>query len=478
MQIRSPEFKANSVKALSDAQLQKALGNVRAGFIDKRKKAVDALPEFEALRDNGKAIKDHVLANLDLYLENYESQVKAAGGHVHWAETAEDARKIILDLCKSRGVKTVTKGKSMISEEIALNDALEAAGVRPVETDLGEYIIQLRGEHPSHIIAPAVHLNKEQIEADFRRVHTHLPADRELVEHEKLLTEARAVLRAEYFKADLGITGANFLVAETGSSIIVTNEGNGDLTQILPRIHVVIASIEKIVPTLEDAAQILRLLARSATGQDMSVYTTVSTGGRREGDPDGPDEYHVVLLDNGRSSMLGTEFQEMLRCIRCGACMNHCPVYHAVGGHAYGWVYPGPMGAVLTPSLIGVDKGGHLPNASTFCGRCESVCPMKIPLPKMMRHWREREFERGLNPATARYGLKGWAFFAKRPRLYRFFASLGMPALSAFGGAKRRFSWLPFAGGWTKYRELPAPEGRTFMQQWAQREALKQEPVR
>lgn len=478
MQITSPTFKANSAKALSDAQLQKALGNVRAGFIDKRKKAVDALPEFEALRDNGKAIKDHALAHLDLYLENYEAQVKAAGGHVHWAQTAEDARNIILDLCKTRGVKTVTKGKSMISEEIALNDALEAAGVRPVETDLGEYIIQLRGEHPSHIIAPAVHLNKEQIEADFRRVHTHLPADRELVEHEKLLTEARAVLRAEYFKADLGITGANFLVAETGSSIIVTNEGNGDLTQILPRVHVVIASIEKIVPTLEDAAQILRLLARSATGQDMSVYTTVSTGGRREGDPDGPDEYHVVLLDNGRSSMLGTEFQEMLRCIRCGACMNHCPVYHAVGGHAYGWVYPGPMGAVLTPSLIGVDKGGHLPNASTFCGRCESVCPMKIPLPKMMRHWREREFERGLNPAAARYGLKTWAFFARRPSLYRFFASLGIPALSAAGGAKHRFSWLPFAGGWTKHRELPAPEGRTFLQQWAQREAKKQEPVR
>ncbi|MFN3766504.1 MAG: LutB/LldF family L-lactate oxidation iron-sulfur protein, partial [Aliihoeflea sp.] len=463
MQIRSPEFKANSVKALSDAQLQKALGNVRAGFIDKRKKAVDALPEFDALRENGKAIKDHTLANLDLYLENYEAQVKAAGGHVHWAETAEDARRIILDLCASRGVKTVTKGKSMISEEIALNDALEEAGVRPVETDLGEYIIQLRGEHPSHIIAPAVHLNKEQIEADFRRVHTHLPADRELVEHEKLLTEARAVLREQYFKADLGITGANFLVAETGSSIIVTNEGNGDLTQILPRIHVVVASIEKVVPTLEDAAQILRLLARSATGQDMSVYTTISTGGRREGDPDGPDEYHVVLLDNGRSSMLGTEFQEMLRCIRCGACMNHCPVYHAVGGHAYGWVYPGPMGAVLTPSLIGVDKGGHLPNASTFCGRCESVCPMKIPLPKMMRHWREREFERGLNPAAARYGLKAWAFFARRPSLYRFFASLGIPVLSAAGGAKHRFSWLPFAGGWTKYRELPAPEGRTFL---------------
>ena len=294
----------------------------------------------------------------------------------------------------------------------------------------------MRGEHPSHIIAPAVHLNKEQVEADFRRVHDHLAPDRDLSEPEALLNEARGVLRQAYLDADVGITGANFLIAETGTSIIVTNEGNGDLTQLLPKVHIVIASLEKLVPTLEDATQILRVLARSATGQDMSVYTTLSTGPRRPGDLDGPPEYHVVLLDNGRSSMLGTEFQEMLRCIRCGACMNHCPVYHAVGGHAYGWVYPGPMGAVLTPSLIGVDKAGHLPNASTFCGRCESVCPMRIPLPKMMRHWREREFERGLNPATQRYGLKFWAFLARRPALYRFATSVAIPALSALGGKK------------------------------------------
>ena len=300
---------------------------------------------------------------------------------MHWAETAEQARGIMLDICRDGQARTVTKGKSMITEEIDLNDFLERHGIRPVETDLGEYIIQLRHEHPSHIIAPAVHLNKEQVEADFRRVHTHLPEHRAILPNRKRCSTRRGgVLRSEYFAADVGITGANFLVAETGTSIIVTNEGNGDLTQILPRVHVVLASIEKIVPTLEDAAQILRVLARSATGQDMSVYTTLSTGPRRAGDPDGPEQYHVILLDNGRSSMLGTEFQDMLRCIRCGACMNHCPVYHAVGGHAYGWVYPGPMGAVLTPSLIGVEKAGHLPNASTFCGRCESVCPMRIPL--------------------------------------------------------------------------------------------------
>ncbi|TAN15331.1 MAG: lactate utilization protein, partial [Rhizobiaceae bacterium] len=396
---------------------------------------------------------------------------------VHWTESAEEARAIILDICRSSGARTVTKGKSMISEEIGLNEFLEKEGVKPIETDLGEYIIQLRGEHPSHIIAPAVHLNKEQVEADFRRVHDHLPLARDLSEPEALLGEARRVLRSAYFSADVGITGANFLVAETGSSIIVTNEGNGDLTQILPKVHVVLASIEKVVPTLEDVSQILRVLARSATGQDMSVYTTLSTGPRRKGDLDGPEEYHVVLLDNGRSAVLGTEFQDMLRCIRCGACMNHCPVYQEIGGHAYGWVYPGPIGAVVTPALIGIEKAGHLPNASTFCGRCEAVCPMRIPLPKMMRHWREREFERGLNPVTYRSGLGLWAFFARRPKLYQLATSIGIPLLSFFGGRKGRFRKLPFASGWTKYRDMPAPESRTFQQQWRQREVRKQQVV-
>ncbi|WP_265516585.1 LutB/LldF family L-lactate oxidation iron-sulfur protein [Nitratireductor luteus] len=474
MQITSPSFKKNARGALSDVQLQKALGNVRLGFIDKRIKAVDALPEFDALRDSARDIKDHALAHLDLYLESYEEKVTAAGGKVHWAETAEDARKAILEICRAAGARTVTKGKSMITEEIGLNDFFVENGIRPVETDLGEYIIQLRGEHPSHIIAPAVHLNKEQVEEDFRRVHTHLPEGRDLTEPETLLAEARRVLREEYFAADVGITGANFLVAETGTSVIVTNEGNGDLTQTLPKVHIVVASIEKIVPTLDDVGQILRVLARSATGQDMSVYTTFSTGPRRQDDPDGPEEYHVILLDNGRSSMLGSEFQDMLRCIRCGACMNHCPVYHAVGGHAYGWVYPGPMGAVLTPSLIGVDKSGHLPNASTFCGRCEAVCPMHIPLPRMMRHWREREFSRRLNPATQRYGLRAWAWFARHPRLYQLVTSFAIPGLSLLAGRRGRFGYLPFAGGWTRHRDLPAPESRTFMQQWRNRETLKQ----
>ena len=253
-------------------------------------------------------------------------------------------------ICREAGAKTATKGKSMVSEEIGLNAALEAAGVEPVETDLGEYIIQLRHETPSHIIAPAVHLNRDQIEKDFRDLHKSLPGERDLSQISDLVGEARAVLREKFLAADVGVTGANFLIAETGSSVIVTNEGNGDLTQLLPRVHIVIASIEKVVPTLEDASTILRLLARSATGQEMTSYMTFSTGPRRDGDPDGPDAYHVVLLDNGRSEMLGTEFHDMLRCIRCGACLNHCPVYAAVGGHAYGSVYPGPDGRRPHPS--------------------------------------------------------------------------------------------------------------------------------
>ena len=462
----SPQFKQNAARALADVQLQKALGNVKQGFIDKRQQAAAKLPEFEALRDSARDIKNHTLEHLDLYLEAYEEKVKTSGGHVHFARNADEARAVILGICREAGARTVTKGKSMISEEIGINHHLEAHGITPVETDLGEYIIQLRNELPSHIIAPAVHLNATQVEQDFRRVHKNLDPKRDLSEPVQLLTEARAVLRERFLAADVGITGANFLVAETGTSIIVTNEGNGDLTQILPKTHIVLASIEKLVPTLEDVSQLLRVLARSATGQELSVYTTFSTGPRRPTDADGPENYHVVILDNGRSSMLGTSFEEMLRCIRCGACMNHCPVYHAVGGHAYGWVYPGPMGAVLTPTLIGVDKAGHLPNASTFCGRCESVCPVRIPLPKLMRHWREREFERHLTPATVRSGLGVWGFFAKRPALYRLATRAAMGVLGLAGRQRGRFTWLPLSKGWTKYRDFPAPQGETFQARW------------
>src|SRR5713226_5784944 len=463
MEPTSHSFPANVRAGLADPVLQRALGLARTGFPLRRQQAIERLPEFEELREEGRAIKDHKLAHLDFYLELYERTVIATGGRVHWARNAAEAREAVLGVCRAAGAKIVTKGKSMVAEEIALNDHLEANGITPVETDLGEYIIQLRHEPPSHIIAPAIHLMKEQVADTFRAAHAELDPARPLADPRELCDEARAVLRPRFLAADVGITGANFLVAETGSSIIVTNEGNGDLTQTLPRIHIVVTGLEKIVPTLEDATTLLRLLARSATGQEFSSYTTISTGPRRPSDADGPEQYHVVLLDNGRSELIGTEFQDMLRCIRCSACINHCPVYAAVGGHAYGWVYPGPMGSVLTPQLIGVEEAGNLPNASTFCGRCESVCPVRIPLPKLMRHWREREFERHLTPTAVRQGLALWSFLARRPRLYRRLTTLANRMLALFGRADGRYHSLPMAGGWTRFRDFPAPPpGGTF----------------
>jgi len=471
MKPTSPAFKDNARSALQDVQLQRALASVGPGLAARRGAACAGLPEFEALREEGRAIKDHTLANLDAYLEAFERKATEAGSHVHFAATAEDARAIVLRLCRDAGARVVTKGKSMISEEIGLNDHLERAGLEVVETDLGEYLIQIRGETPSHIIAPAIHLTQEQVEADFRRLHTGLPKDRQLIEPAQLVAEARQILREKFLAADVGITGANFMIAETGTTVIVTNEGNGDLTQSLPKVHIVLASIEKMVPTLEDVGTLIRLLARSATGQEISTYTTFSTGPRRAGDPDGPEACHIVILDNGRSDLLGTAFGEVLRCIRCGACMNHCPVYAAIGGHAYGWVYPGPIGAVLTPALIGVKSAAHLPNASTFCGRCEQVCPMKIPLPGLMRRWREAEFDTGGTPLLYRVGLWAWAHFARRPRLYGAAARLAMPLIALMGRRRGRFRWLPLARGWTRHRDLPAPQGRTFQALWADHKA-------
>ena len=463
MSESSPQaFKDSAAQALADAKLQRALLNVKRGFIVKRENAKAKLPEFDRLRDEARALKDHTLLHLDLYLEAYERKVVESGGHVHFAPSAADARDIVLKLCREAGARLVAKGKSMVSEEIGLNAHLHAAGIEVAETDLGEHIIQIRNEAPSHIIAPVIHLNKEEIAEDFARAHMSLPRERPLGTVPDLVAEARAVLRGKFLTADVGITGANLLIAETGSSVIVTNEGNGDLTETLPKTHIVIASIEKLVPTLEDACTVLRLLARSATGQEITTYTTFATGPARPGDPDGPREYHVVLLDNGRSEMLGGDFQDMLRCIRCGACLNHCPVYGTIGGHAYGSLYPGPMGAVLTPALYGIGHARDLPNASSFCGRCEEVCPMAIPLPSLMRKWRERDFVRGNQPLRQRLALRLWAFAAKRPRLYHSLARTLVPLLAGLAGRRGRLNSLPLAHAWTDTRDLPAPQGETF----------------
>ena len=451
-------FKYQTKIALKNVNLQNALARSKSHFIDKRRAAVNALPEFNRLRQRACEIKEHTLAHLDFYLEYFETQVHNSGGYVHWADTPQAACEQIVSICQATKAQRVTKGKSMISEEIALNTALELNGIEVTETDLGEYIIQLAKEPPSHIIAPAVHKTREEIANLFYEHHQKYGFTKRLSQIPELVNEARQVLRKKFLSADVGITGANFLIAETGSAVIVTNEGNGDLTNTLPRVHIVVASIEKVLPSLEDVATFLRLLARSATGQELTSYTSFSTGPRRSEDLDGPEEFHVILVDNGRSEMLGNEFHEMLRCIRCGACLNHCPIYSAVGGHAYGWVYPGPMGSVLTPLMLGLDKASSLPHASTLCGRCEEVCPMQIPLPKLLRQLRVKHYQSQGKVSFVSLGLKFWAVFAKRPRIYHFMTAIII----------RLFARL---GNLGIGRNLPRPQGETFMAAWKKRQA-------
>lgn len=465
MKMRSPEFKQRAGAALDEPSLQKALKQGKAGFQGKRAHAISLVPEWQQIRGDAKVMKDHTLEHLDHYLEQYEAAVQANGGQVHWAPTAHDANRIITELCLAAQAKLVVKGKSMVSEEVALNDALEAAGVEIVETDLGEYIIQLAGEPPSHIIAPASHKTKEQVSDLFERAHGGPRID----DRVGLVTQARQVLREKFLGADVGITGANLLVAETGQHLLVTNEGNGDLCSSVPRVQIVITSIDKVVPTLEDAAATVRLLARSATGQHISNYTSLYGGPRAADELDGPEQYHVVLVDNGRSTMLGNAFKEMLRCIRCGACMNHCPVYGNIGGHAYGWVYPGPMGSVLTPNMVGLEHTLDLPNACTLNGRCAEVCPMSIPLPDLLREHRRLQHQRGLGSKLARGALAAWAVAAKRPKLYQRLSRPAVAMMGFFGRRRGAYKTLPGLSGWTSQRDLPAPQGDTFMAQWRRR---------
>jgi L-lactate dehydrogenase complex protein LldF len=462
-------FPQNARAALADATLKPALGRLKTHFGAGRAAATARYGDFEGLREACKAIRDHAVTHLDELLTQFEASVVARGGTVHWARDAGEARRLILGILQDAGAKTVTKGKSMVTEEIALNPFLEANGIVPVETDLGEYIIQLRNEPPSHIIAPAFHLSKEQVAATFMAAHKDLDPARSLVERNALVQEARAVLRARFEAADAGITGANFLAAKEGAAVIVTNEGNGDLTRLLPKTHIVVTGIEKVVADMTDVAVLVRALPRSATGQPISTYVSVMAGRRGHGETDGPQAFHVVLVDNGRSQLIGTEAQDVLRCIRCSACMNHCPIYGAVGGHAYGATYMGPIGAALNPGMMGIEQAAHHANASTFCGRCAEVCPVMIPLPKIMRHWRAVEYAKGLAPKAITRGLGLWAFAAKRPALYRFGTQLAARILKwmARGGLVRA---MPVRNGWFAVRDFPAPQGKTFQEQWRTRQ--------
>ena len=463
MQVQSMHFKARAGQKLADVRLQKNLKRLSQKFVTARSVAIQEI-DFEATRSAAVERRDRAISRLDLYLELFEKNATATGATVLYAESAAEASELVVQIARRHEAKTVTKSKSMVSEEMALNEALRAAGVEPVETDLGEYILQINNnEAPSHIIAPVIHKDKEEISELFAKVHQKPP----LSDISQLTREAREQLRPKFLRADMGVTGGNFVIAETGSVALVTNEGNEGMCTIMPKVHVVVTGIEKVLPTLEDFATIARLLTRSATGQSISNYISLLTGTRVEGEPDGPDHLYFVLVDGGRSSLLGSEFQEMLRCIRCGACMNHCPVYQKIGGHAYGWVYPGPMGSVLTPSYRGLENTLDLPQAATLCGECHVVCPVKIPLPDLLRKLRERQFERHLRPWTEHIGLAVWSYVAARPPLYRLTTRIGSRVLRLMSNRRGLIRSLPLVKGWSATRDMPAPASGTFSQRYA-----------
>ncbi len=473
MRSQAMHFQARVGERLADSTLQGALRRAQPLFTAKRHKGMASLAadglDFAEMRAAAAAIRQTVVDDLDIWLELFEQRAQATGAEVLWARDGAEVSRLVVDLAKAHGVRMVTKSKSMLSEEAALNAALQAAGIRPVETDLGEYIVQLADEPPSHIIAPAVHKTVGQVEALFAQAHGRPQEQRNSADIPDLAREARAVLRPQFLAADMGISGANFLVAESGSAVLVTNEGNGRLVTTLPRLHVVITGIEKIVPTLDDVATLLRVLPRSATGQDISNYVSLLTGPKAVDDLDGPEKTVFILVDNGRAALVGSEFAAMLRCIRCGACMNHCPVYFQLGGHAYGWVYPGPMGSVLTPLYTGLEQALDLPWASTGCNQCAAVCPVDIPLPDLMHGLRQAQQARQLRPRRERWMMRAWGWLAQRPRLYRWLTRLAARYLHWLADGQGRIRIFGLAPGWTAGRDLPVGPGRSFHELYAAR---------
>ena len=463
LQIPFPE---RAGAALKDTFLQEALTIATTKFIDLRKESFAGFPAGEALRDRARAIKEATLQHLDVHLERLADNVERLGGTVHWAATGEEAREIVLRLFHDRGVRMAVKSKSMATEEIDLNEALEHAGITPVETDLGEYIIQLAHEKPSHIIAPAIHKTKGQVAELFsRELHGEFAADPEI-----LTAVARKALREKFLQADMGITGANFAVADTGTVVLVTNEGNGRMVTSLPRVHVAVMGVEKVIPSMTDLAVFLAILAKSATGQKLSVYTSLVNGPRRGGELEGPEEFHLVLLDNGRVRQIAGPLRESLNCLRCGACLNVCPVYRQIGGHAYGYTYPGPIGILLTAMLNGSESVKDLAHASSLCGACADACPVRIDIPRMLIELRKDVSEGGIAPWSERLVFRAFGWLLRRPALYRLGARLGRLAQAplARGGRIRRVPL--FFGEWTRTRDLPAIAPRTFQERWAELE--------
>jgi len=438
----SLNFRTNAAAAIKDSSLRKAMRNATETFGSKRTVAMASI-DFEVLREKASAIRMEVINNLPAYIEKFTSNATAAGAIVHRAVDAKSANQIIAGILKDHDVKMVAKGKSMVSEETHLNAHLEEEGFEVVETDLGEYIIQLEGETPSHIIVPAIHKNRQQIGKLF-----HERLGMEYSEDPQALTKfARKVLREKFLTADAGISGANFAIAESGSLVLFTNEGNGRMVTSVPPLHIAILSVEKILPSLDELPTFMRLLPRSATGQMLTSYVSILTGNRKEGDVTGAQELHVVLLDNGRLEILKGDCREILKCIRCGACMNVCPVYRTVGGHSYGWTYPGPMGIILTTLLTGMANSYSLVDASTLCGACNDACPVKVPLKEMILKQRVRRVKEGYSSTAVSLGMGLFGMAIKHPLMF----STGETLASKFWSVMRTVGGENVAG------RLPSP---------------------
>ena len=467
MRVRSNEYATRSREIVrGKPEVREAVTGAALAFDEMRRRGY-AEVDADRWRRWAEAVKNHLLTHLDDYLAEAEAKLRESGAQVHWAADAREAREIVIGIAADASARTVVKGKSMATEEIDLNPALEAAGIEVHETDLGEYVLQLLDEPPSHILGPAIHKSLAQVQRLFAdRFGT--PAEGH---PDDLARAARGVLRKAFLRADMGITGANFVVAETGTVALVENEGNIRLATSLPRVHVVLAGIEKLLPRMSDLAGFLQLTARAGTGQPTGCFVTLvqgpaprgadkGPGGRR--DDDGPEEVHVVFLDNGRSAVLEHEHAwETLRCVRCGACLNACPVYRQTGGHAYGWVYSGPIGAVLDPGLLGLEEAMPLPFASSLCGACGDACPVRIPIPELLVRWREEAHERGLAPVAERAALSALAGAATRPALFRMGAKAG-----ARLGARAAAKALPMLREWTRDRAAPRPSAHTFRELW------------
>jgi L-lactate dehydrogenase complex protein LldF len=444
-----------------DGQLAIAAG-AKAKY-DNRARAMSEFPSMEMTRDRARDIRARTLSQLDYFLAQFADNVEALGGHIFWAKDAKECNQYINKIAKARDVQLVAKAKSMLTEEISLNESLQNCGIDVVETDLGEFVVQLSGDKPSHIIAPILHMTREQVGNVFKE-KLNVPFSDDPA---TLNAVARAHMREIFLKADMGISGVNFGVADSGSICLVTNEGNGRLISTTPRIHVAVMGMERLVPTLADLSVMLQLLARSATGQKLSVYSNFLCGPRRENESDGPEELHIVILDNGRSEILGTSLAEILYCIRCGACLNACPVFHSIGGHAYGSVYPGPVGSVLSPLLFG-DHWDPLPHASSLCGACKEVCPVNIDLPGLLLKLRAKEIEKGKSPLWMQLGQWIYAITTCNSIIFRLALRSGQ-VISRMLANEGWFSKLPGPlQGWSAHRDFPALAQRSFRQMWDQ----------